>query len=268
MGDSAAMRAFRVVFVSQEDPFYVRLFFEEFLKSYPKRWEVAAVVFAPPMGKRSVIDLAKQMYQFYGLVDFLRVGTRYVSYKVRSRLPVMGGRFFSVRQVCRYHGVPVLDVDSVNGESFLDVLRASKPDLVISVAAPQVFRAALIGIPRLGCINIHNAKLPKYRGMLPNFWQMYCGEKAVGTTIHRINDKLDDGEILFQTETDIEPGESLDELICRTKRFGAHLMVRAIDALERGVAVPVPNVTAEATYFSFPTSADVAEFRKKGYRLI
>jgi methionyl-tRNA formyltransferase len=264
------MTVLRLLFITQEDPFYVRLFFEEFLAHYARRDEIAGVVIAPTMGKKRLGRLVRQMYDFYGPFDFLRMGLRYGYYKCMSRLGRRWrrGRFYSIRQVCEHYRVPVMETPDVNAAAFLARLRTLGLDLIVSVAAPQIFRDDLLAIPRYGCLNIHNAKLPKYRGMLPNFWQMFHGEKAAGTTIHRINARLDDGEILLQHETPIVPGESLESLICRTKRLGAHLMIEALQAIREGRIQPLPNNTDEATYFSFPTRAQVREFRARGYRLI
>jgi len=259
-----------IAFVTQDDPFYVRIFFEELMESCERRDDIKGVVIAPAMGKKSVLGLLRQMYDFYGWQNFLRVGTRYVFYKLASKLPAWarGKRFFSVEQVCRHYGVLVVRARDVNAPEFLGRLAQWDLDLVVSVAAPQVFRGALIALPRRGCINIHNSKLPRYRGMLPNFWQMFHGEKTVGTTIHRINAGIDDGDILLQIETPVEAGESLDSLIRRTKRLGARLM---IDVLRRFRTDDVPvleNRKEEATYFTFPTRRDVDEFRRRGYRLL
>ncbi len=264
------MTVFKLLFITQEDPFYVRLFFEEFLDHYAHKEEIAGVVIAPTMGKKSLGKLMRQMYEFYGPFDFVRMGLRFVYYKLMTRLgrAWRAGRFYSIRQVCEHHRIPVLETPNINDAAFLAQLRTLKIDLVISVAAPQIFRQELLALPKRGCINIHNAKLPKYRGMLPNFWQMFNGEKAVGTTIHRINAKLDDGEILLQRESPIEPGETLDALIRRTKKFGARLMIEAVQAIREDRVQPLPNDTGEATYFSFPTKAQVREFRARGYRLM
>jgi methionyl-tRNA formyltransferase len=77
--------------------------------------------------------------------------------------------------------------------------------------------------------------------MLPNFWQMFHGEKTVGTTIHYINTGLDDGEILMQKETSIGENESLDSLIRKTKKFGAEMMVEAIAGIKTGSLKPGPT---------------------------
>lgn len=264
------MTPFRILFITQEDPFYVRLFFEEFFRHYSPRSEVHGVVIAPTMGKKGLTNLIRQMYDFYGPVDFVRMGFRFAWHKACDRLArvVPLRRFHSIEQVCRHYGVRVIRCDKVNDEAFLDQLRAMDLDLVVSVAAPQIFKDKLIALPRQGCINIHNSTLPKYRGMLPNFWQMFNGEKAVGTTIHRINAGIDDGEILIQRETPIQPRESLDSIITRTKRFGAQLMVEAIAGIKAHTLVPLPNPSELSTYYKFPTRKDVVEFRRRGHTLL
>lgn len=261
---------FKILFITQEDPFYVRLFFEEFLAHFTYKDEIAGVVIAPTMGKKSLGKLVRQMYGFYGPVDFVRMGLRYIYFKLMNRLTGVWRtrQFYSIRQVCEHYRVPVLETPNINDAAFLASIGSLGIDLVISVAAPQIFRQTLLALPKHGCINIHNAKLPKYRGMLPNFWQMYHGEKAVGTTIHRINANLDDGDILLQRESPIETGETLESLIRRTKRFGARLMIEAVKDIREGRIHALPNNAAEATYFGFPTRQNVREFKAKGYRLI
>jgi len=264
------MKRFNILIITQNDPFYVREFFEEFLKNYPRPEELRGVVIAPAMGKKTFGQLLRQMYGFYGLKDFVRMGSRYALYKtggIVSRLVPLG-RSFSIEQVCKRHNIPVLHRSSINSESFLSEAGKLDLDLIISVAAPQIFKDKLIAIPRKGCINIHNSRLPKYRGMLPNFWQMFHGEKSVGTTIHYINAGLDDGNILMQKETAIAQNETLDSLIRKTKKFGAQMMVEAIAGIKAGSIEPRPNPKEESTYFTFPTKEQVSEFRKKGYRLI
>lgn len=264
------MKNLNILFITQDDPFYVRIFFEEFLKNCKRPSEIKGVVIAPAMGKKSFGRLLSQMYGFYGPVDFTRVGLKYVACKAAAasagllRIKSTG----TLKGLCESYGIPVINASNINSDEFLREIALLRLDLVISVAAPQIFKEKLISLPSKGCINIHNSKLPKYRGMLPNFWQMYHGEKTVGTTVHYINAGLDDGDILVQKETPIVPGESLDSLIRKTKKFGASVMMEAIDGIRKGNLKPKPNAKENSTYFTFPTKAEVSEFRKRGYRLL
>jgi methionyl-tRNA formyltransferase len=268
--ESVTENKIRILFITQDDPFYVRLFFDEFFKNYARREEIVGVVIAEAMGKKSMGKLARQMFGFYGLKDFVKVGIKFAFYKVMAATGkfMIPGKDFSLTQLCSEYGIEVFPGSDINGKKFLEGLQALKPDLIISVAAPVIFKRELISLPRFGCINIHNGMLPHYRGMLPNFWQMYHDEKQVGITVHEINEHLDDGRILVQEKVDILPHETLDSLIRRTKFLGAHIMARAITALRDGTVAYRDNPASEGSYFSFPTSEHVREFKRNGKRLI
>lgn len=47
-------------------------------------------------------------------------------------------------------------------------------------------------------INIHGSLLPKYRGLHSIYWAIMNGERELGYTIHEINEKIDDGNIIYQ----------------------------------------------------------------------
>ncbi len=259
-----------VLFITQDDPFYVRLFFEEFFRIYEYLDEIKGVVIAQTMGKKSLFKLVEQMYNFYGPIDFLKMGSKYVSYKLWAILPgfLKTNGTYSLAQLCNHYGIDVIHRSDINSKEFLCRLEKMDLDLIISVAAPVIFKKDLIQLPKSGCINIHNAKLPKYRGMMPNFWQMYHNEEKVGITIHEINPKIDDGRIILQEEVDIEPNETLDSLIKRTKRIGARYIVKTINMIKSGNVKYLQNDAAEASYFSFPTKDDVKEFKRREKRIM
>jgi methionyl-tRNA formyltransferase len=261
---------FRFIFVTQDDPFYVRCFFAEFFGIYPDIEEIQAVVIQSPFGKKSTWGLARQMYKFYGPVDFLRMGMRYAKVKTLNKIATSnsGAEWLNLKRLCQAHSIKVILQDNIHQPDFLEMIRGLNLDLIVSVAAPSIFRSELIDIPRLGCINIHHAPLPRYRGMMPNFWQLYHGEDSVGITIHNINPKIDEGKIILQKQIPVKPDESLDALIKRTKRLGAQYMIEAIDLVRNGKAEYKENRPEEGFYFSFPTRDDVRKFRAMGHRLL
>lgn len=260
----------KVLFITQDDPIYVREFFDEFLGLDRADIMLHGIVLAPPMGKKRLSDLIAQMWNFYGPVDFVRMGVRFVATRLTARLPsfLRFGRDVTIRQIAESYGIPVTLVDDLNDSAFVQSVRQNDIDVLVSVAAPQIIKTPLIEAPRQVCINIHNAKLPMYRGMLPNFWQMYDGLASVGTTVHKINAGIDDGSILAQDETELLPNESLDSVIRRTKRRGAKLVLDVLRRLRDGTVVESPNDRELGSYHSFPTKADVAEFRRRGNRLL
>lgn len=263
----------KIIFFTQEDPFYVKVFFDEFFKNYKRIDEIKAVVISRPMGKSSFVELAKQMYGLYGLVDFIRVGLKYVYFKLMSRKTLnkpkssINSRTFSVKQTVDLYGVPVIERSDINSKDFIDHIKTYDADLFISIASPIVFKEKLINTPKLDCINIHNAPLPKYRGMLPNFWQLYHGEKESGITIHKIEKGLDTGDIIKQVFLAIDPNETLDDLIIKTKKKNAWMIMDVIDDFREN-RVCYRKMEGDGSYFTFPEKKDVLIFKKSGRKII
>lgn len=199
------------------------------------------------------------MFRFYGLFDFTRMGLRYT----RNKLCNPG-----LDKIAAMNGVKALKAKNINSKRFLDKLRELNPDAIVSVSAPQIFRKKLLELPRLGCWNVHGGRLPRYRGMMPAFWTLFNGEKEGAITIHKMNSKLDDGEILYQYVYPIELGETLDHLIRRSKIKAAEVLLEALEILRQRDFQLVPNNTQKATYFTFPSAKDVKRFRRKGLKLI
>ena len=52
-------------------------------------------------------------------------------------------------------------------------------------------------------INCHAGILPKYRGFHANAWAIMNGEKHIGYSIHRMNEKMDDGLLYFVRKVSI-----------------------------------------------------------------
>jgi methionyl-tRNA formyltransferase len=97
---------------------------------------------------------------------------------------------------------------------------------------------------------------------------MFHGEKSVGLTIHYMTEKIDDGMVLFQDRLEIEPAETLDHLIRRSKRRAAHCLGRVLRELVNGTATPTPLDKENGTYFSFPSRQQIREFHRRGLRAI
>ena len=259
----------KILFITQDDPFYIKIFFETFLKGYKYHDEIQGVVICRTMGK-PLGKLIKQMYDFYGLRDFCRMVLRYVASKALSSFcaTLRLKRFFDLRQVFDYYNIRIISTTDINDKEFIDLLKGYNLDLIVSVACPNIFKEDLLNMPKYGCINIHIAKLPQYKGMMPNFWNLYNNEKETGITIHKMNSGIDEGEIILQKAVEIYPNESLDMLIKRTKQIGAEAMIEVVKQYEDGTVRYTTNKGGKGSYFTFPTREDVNKFRRRGKRLL
>jgi len=260
----------RIEFLTQDDPLYVLPFFEEFVRHYAAEFDIVHIASSATMGKRPRGQMIRELTQLYGVTGMARLLTRFAVAKVSGKLPKKAGasHFSTLAQLCRAYSIPHLQIGTPNAPEFVESVRQRAPDLLISVACPYIVKEPLLAIAPKGSINIHHAPLPRYKGMMPTFWQMFHGEKTVGLTIHYMVAKIDEGDALFQDEQTIEPGETLDRLIQRSKRHGAHCMASVLRQVESNSTVPIPLNVAQSSYFTFPTIAEIREFHHRGFRAI
>src|SRR5262249_53445013 len=96
-------------------------------------------------------------------------------------------------------GLPVMQPEKIrNNSDFRNHLASLNPDAIIVVGYGKLIPPWMIGLPRLGNLNLHASLLPKYRGAAPIQWAIASGETSTGVTTMRINAGLDTGDILLQ----------------------------------------------------------------------
>jgi methionyl-tRNA formyltransferase len=249
----------RVLFVTEDDPLYVIRFFDVFIAEYPRdEIQICGITidraFHEPLWKT-----LRRLQQFYGGWGVARLGLRFLRAKLSGH---------SIASLASAEGVPQLETVSVNAQDYINRVTALSPDVIVSVAAPEVFKAKLLNVPRLGCINIHSGRLPRYRGMMPTFWQMRNGEAAVTVTVHRMVEKLDAGEILGMRSFPIQKNDTLDRTVKKTKDGGARLIIKVLRELRKDQVQPLPLDLSAGAYYSFPRRADVRAFLERGHRLL
>lgn len=252
----------RVFVITEDDPLYVVRFFEVFLTEYPKDHIELVGVTVSRAFHEPILRTARRIHRFYGTIDFLRLLSRWVLAKLRRR---------SIATLIRGVGVPLIHAASVNDPDFIRRLAEMRIDVLVSVAAPEVFKASLLATPRLGCINIHSGRLPRYRGMMPTFWQMLSGESVATVTIHEMAERLDAGGVLATHDFPLQDRDSLDRVIVGTKRAGGRLMIETLTKFDpvtgrRPSSTPIDVATG--SYFRFPDPESVRRFRARGHRLL
>jgi methionyl-tRNA formyltransferase len=250
-----------IVLVTQDNPFYLAENLDYLLGGLPGHSRVVACVLlsASPFGrKEAALGKMWRTLRIFGLGFFVRYAFRFLL----SRLAPAR----NVRHVLRKHGVPILKLDrSINSGESRDLIAGYRPDLIVSIQANVIFKKPLIGLPPRGCLNIHTALLPKYRGLMPTFWVLKHNEAVTGVSVFFMDEGIDSGPILVRKPVEIGD-RSLDGLIRHTKRVGVDALIEAIDLIHRDEYELIPNDDSDMTYFSFPTRQDVKDFLSRGKR--
>jgi methionyl-tRNA formyltransferase len=147
-------------------------------------------------------------------------------------------------------GVPVAQPQRLSSEAELAPLRSWQPELLVVVAYGLLLPPAVLGLPRLGCLNIHASLLPRWRGAAPVQRAILAGDSVTGVTIMRLDAGLDTGPILAQRSIGIAATDTSAALLQRLAPVGAGLLLEVITALAAGTAEeraqPVDGVTHAA----------------------
>lgn len=121
----------------------------------------------------------------------------------------------AVKEAAVAAGIPVLQPQQVNSDEFLADIRALEPDLIVVVAFGQILPSALLGMPPLGCINLHASLLPSLRGAAPIQRAIMNGDVMTGVTTMYMSEGLDTGDIIMQAEEKIAPDDTAGTLAVR-----------------------------------------------------
>ena len=106
-----------------------------------------------------------------------------------------------------------------------------QPDLVVLAGFMKILPANFVSALKGKLINIHPSLLPDFKGAHAVRDALAAGATKTGVTIHYVDEGVDTGEIIVQTEVAIEPGDTEQILHERIKRVEHELLGSTIEQL-------------------------------------
>ncbi|MFA0962078.1 phosphoribosylglycinamide formyltransferase [Roseivirga sp. BDSF3-8] len=102
----------------------------------------------------------------------------------------------------------------------LDLLREFKIDFIALAGFLWLVPHSLTSAYPDRIVNIHPALLPKYGGKGMYGMNVHravkeAAEAVSGMTIHLVNEKYDEGKVLFQATTDLEPADAPEDIAAK-----------------------------------------------------
>lgn len=153
-------------------------------------------------------------------------------------------------------GMEVLQPESTSSGEFMETLKVLEADLFVVVDYGQILKKEVLEVPKKYAVNLHPSLLPKYRGASPVNRVILEGEVETGSTVIKMNERMDAGDIILQEKTPIAEEEDAESLLARLSKEGASLLVKALGEIEEGKETLTPQDEAEATYAPKLTKAE------------
>lgn len=154
----------------------------------------------------------------------------------------------SVEDLARSEGIEVFLAKRPTPE-LIERVAAVVPDVMVANNWRTRLPEELFTIPTHGTLNLHDSLLPKFTGFSPVIWSLISGAGQTGLTAHMMDAELDTGDVLVQRAVDITPTSTGTSLVYATLDLVPEVLTEALDQLEFGTAVAVPQDLSQRTFF-------------------
>ncbi len=133
----------------------------------------------------------------------------------------------------RQAGLHIFDAIEPNDKNLIMEIETLAPDYLLILQHNRIIKKPLICIPRLGCLNMHFAPLPRLRGCFPSKWSIINNEDT-GVTLHYIDPGIDTGNIIFQETIKLSQSETDESLYGKLLDCGKIILDNAIPRMAKG----------------------------------
>lgn len=147
----------------------------------------------------------------------------------------------AVKKYAKEKGLTILQPTNLKSDDFISELKALKANLQVVVAF-RMLPKVVWQMPEYGTFNLHASLLPNYRGAAPINWAIINGETKTGVSTFFIDEKIDTGEMIFQTEIDIEPDENAGSLHDKLMDIGSALVLKTVEAIKNEKVTSTPQI--------------------------
>ena len=135
-----------------------------------------------------------------------------------------------------------------NNTEFIEEIKSLKPDVIVVVAYGKILPSSVLDIPKYGCVNVHASLLPKLRGGAPIHRAIIDGYTKTGVTIMYMDEKMDEGDMISQKETEITETETAETLHDKLSVIGRDLLIETLPSIINQTNQRIKQNNDAATY--------------------
>ncbi len=153
-------------------------------------------------------------------------------------------------------GLPLFTPEHLKSTEIEVQLASHKADLFVVVAYGLLLPAAILTIPRFGCLNGHASLLPRWRGAAPIQRAIEAGDTKTGISAMLMEEELDAGPIVGVSHVEISNTDTSGSLHDQLAVITASCLCEVIDSAPKSLVAPVPQSENGVTYAPKITPAD------------
>ena len=173
-------------------------------------------------------------------------GSNLLSLLQRSENPLFPAKIVAVGSDCHAPGLEYAELYEVDtfvvnpaqfsskeawAKTLLANVQHHQPDLVVLAGFMKILPANFVSALKGKLINIHPSLLPEFKGAHAVRDALAAGATKTGVTIHYVDEGIDTGEMIVQSEVLIEAGDTEHVLHERIKKVEHQLLAATIEQL-------------------------------------
>ena len=261
----------KVLIVIDETPFfhpdYLDRIVQKLIKKNPNVDISVGIVIKIPKTNDISIPIKKYFYLF-NIIQILKLILIFLFRKSLNKLFPEGrnNKNYSVEGVCLKNKIKYFKIkENINREIYINKIKSFMPNIVLS-SNSLYFQQEILSLRNIIFLNRHTSLLPAYGGVWPVLQAIKNEEKFIGVTIHIMNNKIDQGNIIVQQSYEISK-KSLYKIYSDTFKISIDLSLIAIDLVQNGNLKFVKN-KLKYSYNKMPSKNDIKKFLSVGGKLI
>ncbi len=172
------------------------------------------------------------------------------------------GRFSTkdkqLKKIAKKNKIIFLKKKNVNNINFINWIKKSEIDLLVSMSFDQIFKKEIINIMNNKIINCHAGKLPFYRGRNILNWVLINGEKDFGITTHFVDEKIDCGKIITQKIFKITKKDDYKSLLIKSHNECSKMIYKTIKKIQNNnyEAISQNKFSKKSSYYKKRVEGD------------
>lgn len=152
-----------------------------------------------------------------------------------SEKKVKNTNYANLKEVANKHKIPYCEIDSAEGKKTKDyenIIKELSLDLILLLGWYYMVPKSTRELARHGAWGIHASLLPKYAGGAPLNWAIINGEKETGVTLFRMEDGVDDGDIIAQKVFSIEYEDTIKDVYEKATEYSKLLLIEVLTNID------------------------------------
>lgn len=140
---------------------------------------------------------------------------------------------------------------SMNDDDAVAAIKDAHPELIIVFGTGNLSQRVIGCLPD-GILNLHGGDPEQYRGLDSHLWAIYHGDfQGLVTTLHRLTDDLDAGDIVGARPVKVVKSMPLHQLRCANTEVCLRLACDALDDYQAAGGIAARTQRSRGRYYSF-----------------